>query len=369
MSADIAIDPAFAALAERFSDYLETHMPEVQTADVESIERIHGGASRETFRVRVHLRKDAAMPGETRGLILRRDPTGSLIDTEREVEFNAYRAFHGTSVPVPEALFLETDPKWLDRPFFVMSEIEAGTAASPFAADPYGGLAGVVGEQFWTHLGAIAAADPRANGLAESMEMPAPETCWERELAYWEGVIDADELEPHPIARAAIRKLRRHPPPPAQKVGVVHGDYRTGNFLYDETGRITAILDWEMCHLGDPLEDLAWALDPLWAAAGPELPGSLIPRDEAIALWEKASGLKADPQALSWWQLFSHVKGLGIWISSSHEYATGSNKDPVLAFSGLYCTARHNAIVAERLLADFEAAHGAEEPAKGGAGS
>lgn len=353
MSEILPIDPAFADLAARFSDYLETHMPDVQTADVEAMERIHGGASRETFRVKVHLRTDASMPGETRGLILRRDPTGSLIDTEREVEFNAYRAFHGTSVPVPEALFLETDTKWLDRPFFVMSEIATGAAASPFAEKPYGDLAGRVGEQFWTHLGAIAAADPQANGLADTMEMPAADHCWQRELDYWEGVIDADELEPHPIARAAIRKLRRSPPPPARKVGVVHGDYRTGNFMFDDAGTITAVLDWEMCHLGDPLEDLAWALDPLWAASGPELPGSLIPRAQAIALWEKASGLTADPQALSWWQLFSHVKGLGIWISSSHEYATGTNKDPVLAFSGLYCTARHNEIVAARLLAEF----------------
>jgi len=354
MSETVPLEPALADLAERFSDYLETHLPDVTTADVEAIERIHGGASRETFRVKVHLREDASMPGTTRGLILRRDPTGSLIDTERDVEFNAYRAFFDTSVPVPEALFLEMDEKWLDRPFFVMSEIPTGEAASPFTENPYGDLAPKIGEQFWRHLGTISAADPKANGLTAKMDVPPLDGCWSKELDYWEGVIDGDELEPHPIARAAIRKLRRSPPPPAQKLSVVHGDYRIGNFMSDEAGDITAVLDWEMCHLGDPLEDLAWALDPLWAASGPQLPASLIPREEAIALWEKTSGLTADPKALSWWELFSNVKGLGIWISSSHEYATGDNKDPVLAFSGLYCTARHNEIVAERLLASFE---------------
>jgi len=354
MSAAEPLEPALAALAERFSDYLEAHMPDVSTADVEAIERIHGGASRETFRVKVHLRTDATMPGEDRGLILRRDPTGSLIDTARDVEFNAYRAFFGSSVPVPEALFLEMDEKWLDRPFFVMSEIARGAAASPFTENPYGEHAAKLGEQFWRHLGTISATDPAACGLTDRMPVPALDGCWNKELDYWEGVIDADQLEPHPIARAAIRKLRRTPPPPAQKLSVVHGDYRTGNFLFDEDGEITAVLDWEMCHLGDALEDLAWALDPLWAASGPDLPGSLISRVEAIALWEKTSGLAADPAALAWWELFAAVKGLGIWISSSHAYATGDNKDPVLAFSGLYCTARHNEIIAERLLKDFE---------------
>ncbi len=357
MSELTPLEPALAELAEKFSDYLETHMPDVTTADVEAMERIHGGASRETFRVKVHLRTDASMPGETRGMILRRDPVGSLIDTDRDVEFNAYKAFYGGSVPVPEALFLEMDEKWLERPFFVMSEIVSGAAASPFAPAPYGEHAGTLGEQFWRHLGTISATDIEANGLAEKMETPALDQCWKKELDYWEGVIDADQLEPHPIARAAIRKLRRSPPPPAQKLSVVHGDYRTGNFMFDEHGEITAVLDWEMCHLGDALEDLAWALDPMWAADGPEMPGSLIPRAEAIAIWEKESGLKADPAALEWWELFSNLKGLGIWISSSHEYATGDNKDPILAFSGLYCTSRHNEIVAERLLKAFEEAN------------
>lgn len=357
MSETQPLEPALIDLAARFGDYLEAHMPDVTTADVEAMERIHGGASRETFRVKVHLRKDPTKPGEHRGLILRRDPVGSLIDTDRDVEFNAYRAFFDTSVPVPEALFLEMDTKWLDRPFFVMSEIPTGEAQSPFAPDPYGDLAPKVGEQFWRHLGTISGADPHANGLAEKMEAPALDACWQKELDYWEGVIDSDQLEPHPIARAAIRKLRRSPPPPAQKLSVIHGDYRIGNFMSDEQGNFTAVLDWEMCHLGDPLEDLAWALDPIWAATDPNVPASLIARDEGIAIWEKTSGLRADPAALAWWELFSNVKGLGIWISSSHEYATGDNKDPILAFSGLFCTAKHNEIVAAKLLKSFEEAH------------
>ena len=90
---------------------------------------------------------------------------------------------------------------------------------------------------------------------AQKMMVPEPGQCWHRELDYWESYLGKMELEPQPLARAAISWLRRNPPLPAQQISVVHGDYRAGNFLFDITGKIHAILDWEMMHLGDPLED------------------------------------------------------------------------------------------------------------------
>ena len=176
---------------------------------------------------------------------------------------------------------------------------------------------------------------------------PADDSCAALEL----GLND-----PEPIVRAAIRWLRRNPPPPPERLAIVHGDYRTGNFLFDEQGRVTAILDWEMCHLGDPLEDLGWALDPLWAGTTPERPGQLLDRTRGLSTWEGASGLTVDQNALRWWEIFAHVKGSAIWISGSREYASGTNHDPVLLISGWLCTARHAEIIAERFV------HLLEEP-------
>jgi len=127
--------------------------------------------------------------------------------------------------------------------------------------------------------------------------------------------------------------MRRNPPPPAQRISIVHGDYRTGNFLHDGQGRIIAILDWEMAHLGDPLEDLGWALDPLWAHHNPERPAGTVARDNAIAIWEEASGLKADPKALAWWSIFASLKGLAIWISSAKEFQSGANTARLVALN------------------------------------
>lgn len=334
-------------LAPRIAAYLAHKMPQASQIEISGVSRIHGGASRETFRLSARWSEDGK--SKTRPLILRRDPVASLIETERDIEYNAYRAFHPTGLPVPEPLYLETDLKWLDRPFFIMEQIEGCSAASPFNAEPYGPLAETLGRQFWTHLGRIAAADPKAIGFDANMGGIAPADCWKRELDKWEKVIDEDELAPQPVARAAIRWLRRNPPPPPPKISVVHGDYRTGNFLFNPEGHIRAILDWEMCHLGDPLEDVAWAADPLWAFQRPDRPGGMIGRAEAFAIWEKESGLKVDPERLRWWEVFNSLKGLAIWISAGKEYQTGANRDPVLAFSSWYCTDVHNRVLAKRL--------------------
>ena len=336
------------SLAEQLGAYLGAlwHAP----VEIESLARIPGGASRQTYRF------DAVVDGERRGLILRRDPVDSLIDTDRRIEYLAYRSFHPLGVPTPEPLVLDETGGVLERPFFLMSRIDGGMAASPFSLRPYAPHEQAIGEQFFAILGNIAAADAAMLPIAEAAPAPALNRCWARELDHWECELDKDELHPQPIGRAAIRWLRRRPPPPARKLSVVHGDYRSGNFLHDGAGRILAILDWEMAHLGDPLEDLGWAIDPLWSHFETDRVAGLLPRAEAIAIWEQASGLTADPVALAWWELFNSFKGLVIWVSAARSFRDGGGVDPVLGFTGLYCTRRHDLILAERLAASLETA-------------
>lgn len=316
-------------LQTRLAAYAARRMPGAGDVRVTGLDRIFGGASRETYRFVLNWSQAGAT--HERRLILRRDPPGSLIETERAIEFSAYRAFHGTDVPVPEPLWLEEDSSALDHPFFVMEELP-GLEARPqlIAVPPYSEHREAFARQMWTILGRISAADAHALGLDGVMEEVAAADCWRRELDYWVARIDRDERSPQPIVRAAVRWLRRNPPPPPRKVGVVHADFRTGNWLYDTEGRIHAILDWEMAHLGDPLEDLAWSINPVWGFGGGELVGGLTERANAIALWEKSSGLRADPDALRWWEVFSSIKGQAIWISGGTEFAEGKNQDMIL---------------------------------------
>jgi aminoglycoside phosphotransferase (APT) family kinase protein len=107
-----------------------------------------------------------------------------------------------------------------------------------------------------------------------------------------------------------------------------------------------------MAHIGDPLEDLAWSLDPLWSWSEPELAGRLAPHPVAVRIWEEASGLRADPDALAWWRIFASIKGIGIWISSSEDFHRGAAKPPILALAGWLMTDRQ-----QRILVDYLSPH------------
>jgi len=290
---------------------------------ITALKRFHGGASRQTFRFAA----TGTDSGRHEALVLRRDPVSSLIETDRAAEYAALKAFATSAVPVPEPLWLEIGAEGFGAPGFLMREIAGGTAAGLLTPEPYGDHAAVLGEALFTALGAIHRTSPAAAGLVPV----AAETAALARLAHWRRAFDADRLRPEPVIEAGFRWLERHPPPPAQRVSVVHGDFRSGNFLFAE-GRLLAILDWEMVHAGDPLEDLAWVMDPLWSHFSGR-PAALLDRDAAIAVWEAASGLVADPQALRWWQIFAQVMGATIWVSSAREIADGRSHDPVLGFA------------------------------------
>jgi aminoglycoside phosphotransferase (APT) family kinase protein len=332
-----------AGAGEPLAQQLERYLSKAwaDQVKVRDLARIPGGASRETYRF------DAEVGGTSRGLILRRDPTGSLIDTDRQIEFLAYKSFHGL-VPVPEPLVLESEGDLLERPFFIMSRVNGGKVASVMMAEPYGDHAAAIGKELFSILGRIARSDPDTLPIRQCFAKPAPADCWREALDAWQAVIERDERHPQPIVRAAMRRLRRNPPKPAQRISVVHGDYRSGNFLHDGQGHILAVLDWEMAHLGDPLEDLAWCFDRLWNHFDDSRVAGAVSEREAIAIWEKESGLRVDPAALAWWKLFSAVKGCAIWTTSAKEFVAGGN-DLVLGFAGTYTARRHDRIMADLL--------------------
>src|SRR5260370_34422232 len=117
-----------ADLEASLADYIQLKMPAAAEIRVDQLAQISGGASRQTYRFRLSYRERDEM--RERRLILRRDPSASLIDTDRKIEFAAYKAFFGTSVPVPEVLWLEDDPTHLGSPCFIAVEM-SGLQTSP----------------------------------------------------------------------------------------------------------------------------------------------------------------------------------------------------------------------------------------------
>ncbi len=315
------------AMEDRIVAYLAHRMPGAQGVTVDDLHRIHGGSSQETYRLRA--RWSAGAEQIERKLILRRAPAAGLVVAERDLEYSVYRALEGSGVPVPGVHFMELDPVWLDRPFFIM-DLCPGKPGHPYApGDPYEGHGETVGRQFWHYLGTLAAVDHRAVGLQHLRNGEATDGFWSHELDHWERVIAAADTLFQPAVSGAIRWLRGNPPLPSSKPAIIHGDYRSGNFLFDGEGTITGILDWEMCHIGDPLEDIAWAIDPFWPMT------RHLPLEEGLAIWEAASGLAIDRESLEWWRLFSSIKATGIWSTAEASFASGESREMVIGMSAL----------------------------------
>lgn len=321
-------------MEDRLEKYLAAHIP-AATVSVTNLSRIPGGASRETWMF------DAAWEGpngpETEAFVLRKDPPASLLETDRETEYAFYSTFWGSKVPVPRMRWLEPDGSILGGPFFIMDRIlnvESNTKAPQ--SPPYLAVQAELARNMYEILGAIATFDWHGTPAESVAAAPSADGAWKKELDHWEAIIDAQELSPQPIIRAAIRWLKANPPPPAQRVSVVHGDYRVGNFLFRPDGSIHGIVDWEMAHLGDPLEDLAWSLNESWQWARNGRPGGIVDRPDAIALWEQFSGMKADLVALQWWEVFCHVKCQGIWLTGARSFQEGRTNElilPMVAYS------------------------------------
>jgi aminoglycoside phosphotransferase (APT) family kinase protein len=319
-------------LEQELAQYLAHRLPNARHVTVSNVFRIPGGASRETWSFDAQWwegDKDVSQ-----GFILRRDPPASLLTTERDIEFQVMEAAHLAGIPVPRMRWLEPEGKWLQRPFFIMERID-GCETSPqvLISDPrFEGARPRVARRFVEVLAAIHSLDWKALGLESFLgPAPSPDQCALREIEKWEQVIERDALEPQPVLRAALCWLRRHLPPPAQRITLVHADYRVGNFLYDQEGKIRGVLDWEMAHLGDPIEDVAWACLQSWCWAGDERVGGIMGREEFLRMYEEATGIMVHPQALHFWELLGNVKLAAIFLTGARSLAEGKTREPILA--------------------------------------
>lgn len=315
--------------------YLAPRLPGARDLAVSHLLRIPGGASRETWMFKAVWHDESGRQAQE--FVLRKDPPASLLDTDREAEYAYYSSFMGSAVPVPRMRWLERDGSVLGGPFFIMERITGAETAPRVLQEPkYEAVRPAIATRMYETLAAIATFDWQPTDIVRVAQAPAAESCWTKELGHWERIIDANELSPQPIGRAAIRWLRAHPPAPAQRISVVHGDYRVGNFLYTTEGDITGVLDWEMAHLGDPLEDLAWSFNETWQWARDGRPGGIVTVEEACRLWSERSGLSVDAHSLRWWRTFCDVKCQGIWLTGTKSFQDGRTSElilPVIAYT------------------------------------
>jgi aminoglycoside phosphotransferase (APT) family kinase protein len=286
---------------------------------IEGLARQSGGASRQTWSF------DALVKGERRPLVLRRDPpVNGKTERERSVaidratEFRVLQAAYRAGVRAPEPLF-ELQPADGLGEAYVMRRIEGTAIARKLLRDaPYAAARGRIASQLGEIAAAIHATDPAVLPPLGRREAGDHIAGLRRSL---------DGLgQPQPVFELALTWLDRRKPAPLDQPRLVHGDYRTGNYLADESG-VTAILDWELAHLGDPLEDLGWLCVKSWRFGAIDRPaGGFGSRETLWTAYRRAGGEEVDPARAHWWEVFGTVHWGVICLNQAWKHLSGSIK-------------------------------------------
>ncbi len=289
-------------LQQTLLDYLVTNMTDAADQEITAFRRMPEGWSRECFMYTLAW-KDAG--GEqTRDLILRKDPAGSLVYTDRMVEAGIIRAIADTSIPVPAVWFLETDGEALGSPFMIMERLPGTSSPAVLYAPENAENRRSIGHDFIRHLATLHTTDIEDRDLSFLGPVPTTTTAGILSLEHWERTMAEQRLEPQPFLAQVARWLRRNIPE-APRVSVLHNDYRTGNFLFSGD-HITGVVDWELARFGDPIEDLGWVFKNIWRLDG-KICGFFEP-DEFLAIYEEYSGIRVDREALHFWEVFAEFK-------------------------------------------------------------
>ncbi len=293
-------------------------------ATIDKLARESGGASRQTWSF------DALSGGERHQLILRRDPPTTTGDQSgalpRATEFRILRAAFEAGVRAPEVLF-ELEPADGLGDAYVMRRIGGTAIARKLLRDPpyqqaRARIAGQLGE-ILARIHAVPVA--RLPKLAHRQAAD--------HIANLRGQLDALGTA-QPVFELALAWLERRIPPPVATPVLVHGDYRTGNYLADESG-VTAILDWEGAHLGDPVEDLGWLCIKSWRFGSVDkAAGGFGSREELWTAYERAGGAKVERERAHWWEVFGTVRWGIICHTQAWKHLSGSLKSMEMAAIG-----------------------------------
>jgi aminoglycoside phosphotransferase (APT) family kinase protein len=291
--------------------------------EIVGLTQLSGGASRETWR----------FEADGRPLILQRQREGD--ERDMAVETAAVRAAAAAGVPTATVVTASTDPARLGAAYMIVSIVSGETTPRKLLRDEeYAAARSALPAQLADALARIHAIDPAAiPGIVEVGQ-----------IERYREVLDT-VAQPHPTFELAFRWLEANRPPIAGGV-VVHGDFRLGNIMVDGSG-LQAVLDWELVHLGDPMEDLGWMCVKAWRFGSPKPVAGVGEYEQLFEAYESASGRHVDAATVRWWEVLGTLKWGIMCIMQANAHLTGVARSHELAAIGRrVCENEHDLFLA-----------------------
>jgi aminoglycoside phosphotransferase (APT) family kinase protein len=311
-----------ANIAERLTGWLRTQLPDAEDVGIEGLDRVNFGHSAEMMVLTITTRDSR----QDVVLRLRPKPPALLEPYDLARQFAILRALDPTAVRVPRALWLEDTGEVLGRPFFVMERVggDVYEMESPDVADE---TAVRMCQSLVEQLAAIHSVDLKQTGL-DVLDDGSDHL--DRELNHWAAEMDRVKHDSLPALERLLAALRQSTPKPCSKVTLVHGDAKPGNFAF-VGGEVSAVFDWEMTTVGDPLTDIGW-LELLWMqAVGITSHPAALPVDALLAHYQAVSGIEVANR--SWYRAFNAYKMAVICLIGSMLIDGGHSDDQKLVLA------------------------------------
>lgn len=284
-----------------------------------NLRALTGGASRTTWAF------EAVTGAQRRALILRTGPPDD-VHAGMELEARAQAAARAAGAPVPHVLIADNSPAALGNPFLICDEIKGETIVRRIQrqlerADGQAARAQLL-QQCAQAAAAIHRADP-----------DVPDLTHEDQLAEWRQRLD-DMGDTTATFEWGFRWLTAHRPPPSPAV-LVHGDFRMGNLIVDGSN-LAAVLDWELVHVGEAYEDLAWFCIRAWRFGAPAGlgAGGLGSIESFLRAYEQASATTVDRVAFHWWLVLATLRWGVICRFQAERHLSGQRRSVELATIG-----------------------------------
>jgi aminoglycoside phosphotransferase (APT) family kinase protein len=319
-------------IGPRLTRWLQTKLPDADEVRIEGLDRVKFGHSAEMMVLTVVARHGDSEERQDVVLRLRPRPPALLEPYDLERQSDILRGLADTDVRAPRALWLEKSGEVLGRPFLVMDrvagsvyEMEAPTDATPQRIRR-------MCESMAEQLAAIHTVDLSATGLAG---LDDGRTHLDREIDHWANEMHRVRRGTLPALESLLQGLRETVPAPCPKITLVHGDAKPGNFAFVDD-EVSAVFDWEMTTVGDPLVDIGW-MELLWMQpVGITSHEAALTIDEFIEHYQAASGIGVENR--SWYRALNSFKMAVICLIGAMLVDQGDSDDPklVLAAGGTH---------------------------------
>lgn len=265
-------------------------------------------------------------------LVLRRSNPGTVqASHDRATEFALLKAAFAAGVTVPEPLFLCTDEAVVGGEFFVMRDIPGIGLGPRIVKDKtLGGDREQLANQLAIELSRIHQIVPGTAGL--EVLGPPPTDPASSLIDMYRKWLDALGAR-RPVLEWAVHWLKLNAPV-ASDIVLCHRDFRTGNYLVDDSG-LTGVLDWEFAGWGDPLEDLGWFCCRFWRFGATHLEaGGLVSRAQFCRSYSLASGRSINPEHFRYYEVMANLRWAVIALQQCQRFVSGAESSLELALTG-----------------------------------